>query len=199
MKIKISLLLAIAIVALSCNSSGKKTNNEDTGNIADSSGSLPAVIDTAPVHVITPTPYRNQLEYNNIKIIVSSPQLVISNVFTVIPSGYTKSNDSITMDCDGTIIQSEVWDLDGDKEPELLVVAQSGNNKKRIAYVFSSNNSGSLSYAGEDDFVFVENTLCHRFPLYKNGKPLNKTRQLQYKLRPGEALKQLVLVKVSEN
>jgi hypothetical protein len=124
------------------------------------------------------------------------------------------SNDTLTMDCEGTVVQSEVSDLDGDNAPELLVVTQSGENKKGKAYVFSSNRNKSMSmvnlpeftvnnknakgYSGHDEFAFVESTFSHRFPLYENGNPLNKTRQFQYKLKPGEAMKQLVLDKVIE-
>jgi len=45
--------------------------------------------------------------------------------------------------------------------------------------------------AAGDEFAVVENTFVQRFPLYAagdtNAKPTGKMRQLQYKLRQGEA------------
>jgi hypothetical protein len=154
------------------------------------------------------------LSFEKINFTITSPQSATANSFTIAPSGFTMSNDTLTMDCEGTVVQSEVWDLDGDKGPELLVVTQSGPDKKGKAYVFSANKNKSMSmvnlpdfstdaknatgYAGHDEFAFVESTFSHRFPLYENGKPLNKTRQFQYKLKPGEAMKQLKLDKTIE-
>lgn len=44
---------------------------------------------------------------------------------------------------------------------------------------------------GHDEFQVVENSLVRRFPIYKDGdsnaKPSGKMRQLQYKLKAGEA------------
>jgi hypothetical protein len=44
---------------------------------------------------------------------------------------------------------------------------------------------------GHDEFAVLENVLGRRFPVYKEGdansEPSGKTRQLQYKLTPGEA------------
>jgi hypothetical protein len=50
---------------------------------------------------------------------------------------------------------------------------------------------------GHDEFAVVENTLVRRFPVYKDGDsnaaPSGGVRQLQYKLKPGEANWQLKL------
>jgi hypothetical protein len=55
---------------------------------------------------------------------------------------------------------------------------------------------------GHDDFAVVEGTLVRRFPVYKDGDhnaaPSGGVRQLQYKLRPGEANWQLKLDRVVE-
>jgi hypothetical protein len=46
-------------------------------------------------------------------------------------------------------------------------------------------------YMGHDQFAVGEGSLLRRFPLYhqadSNNKPSGKTRQLQYKLKAGEA------------
>ena len=212
MKIKLSFLIIVATFLFSCgnveNESGKEEPVKTEVIKTDSSVS----VESAPVPAVTP--YLNQLEYGKIKFVVTSPQSATANTFTIAPSGFTMSNDTMTMDCEGIIIQSEVGDLDGDNAPELLVVTQTGPDKKGKAYVFSANKNKSMSmvslpdifsdpknkagYAGHDEFALVENSFSHRFPLYENGKATNKTRQFQYKLKPGEAMKKLVLNKTVE-
>jgi len=212
MKIKISFLLSIAFMIFSCNNAELETAKNKQDKTSDTPVSVPPASETVPV--ATTTPYQNQLEFENIKFTITSPQSATANTFTVAPSGFTISNDTFTMRCEGNVVQSEVWDLDGDKGPELLVVTETGADKKRNAYVFSGNTNKSISmvnlpdisgdpknttgYAGQDEFAFVESTFSHRFPLYENGNPLNKTRQFQYKLKPGEAMKQLKLYKTIE-
>lgn len=202
----------MSIFFISCGNAGKEPGKEESANTEGKKTDSSVLVDTPPTPAVAP--YLNQLEYGKIKFTITSPQSATANTFTVSPSGFTMSNDTITMDCEGIIIQSEVGDLDGDNAPELLVVAQSGPDKKGRAYVFSANKNKSMSmaslpdissdpknsagYAGQDEFALVENSFSHRFPLYENGKAINKTRQLQYKLRPGEAMKKLVLDKTVE-
>ena len=49
----------------------------------------------------------------------------------------------------------------------------------------------SKGYMGHDEFAVVEGTLIQRFPIYRdldtNARPSGKIRQLQYKLKAGEA------------
>jgi len=212
MKIKLSFLIAISIFMFSCGNREKEQKDEVVTKTEDIKTDTAVSTEAAPVTAVTP--YKNQLEFEKIKFTITSPQSATANTFTVEPSGFTMSNDTLTLDCDGTVVQSEVWDLDGDKSPELLVVTKSGADKKGKAFVFSGNKNKSMSmvslpdisgdpkkskgYAGQDEFAFVESSFSHRFPLYENGKPLNKTRQFQYKLKPGEAMKQLVLDKTIE-
>jgi hypothetical protein len=211
MKIEFRLLLAASIVIYSCNNQVQESGGKENEKSADTAASVPSASEATPVLA---SPYQQQPEYGKLKFTITSPQSASANTFKVEPSGFSTSNDAMTMECEGTVVQSEVGEMDGDNAPELLVVSQSGENKTRKAYVFSSNADNSISmvnlpdfsadaknmkgYAGHDEFAFVENTFIHRFPLYENGNPLNKTRQLQYKLKPGEAMKQLVLDKMIE-
>ena len=48
---------------------------------------------------------------------------------------------------------------------------------------------------GGDEYEVMENTFIRRFPLHGQTA---KTRQLQFKLKPGEAMKQLVLDRHSD-
>ena len=75
------------------------------------------------------------------------------------------------------------------------MVAYSANKKKSLSPItlpeLADNPDHSKGYMGHDEFAVVENVLARRFPTYKKGdtnsKPTGKTRQLQYKLKAGEA------------
>ena len=53
-------------------------------------------------------------------------------------------------------------------------------------------------YIGNDEFSVVETSLSRRFPMYKDGKPTKKTRQIEYKLIDGEASRLFKVVKSFE-
>jgi hypothetical protein len=207
MKIKLYCLISMITFIVSCDNVKEDQSNKES---LKTDSTVPLNTTQTPAVV----PFLNQLEYGKIKFIITSPQLADANTFTISSSGFTMSNDSLSMSCEGLITLAELGELDGDNAPELLVVSQSGSDKKGKAYLFSANGDKSLSmvnlpdfsldlkiakgYAGFDEFALVENSFSHRFPLYENGKPVNKTRQLQYKLKSGEAMKQLVLTKSLE-
>jgi len=48
-------------------------------------------------------------------------------------------------------------------------------------------------YDGGDEYEMMENTFIRHFPLHEGGRKTGKIRQLQFKLKPAEAMKQLVL------
>ena len=124
------------------------------------------------------------------------------------PQGLKGKNAVIEADADGTVTDAEVADLNVDGSPELYVYvtsAGSGSHGSLVAY--AANKGKSLSeiylppmeedkaaakgYMGHDEFAVVENTLVRRFPVYKDGdtnsQPTGGTRQIQYKLKAGEA------------
>jgi hypothetical protein len=155
-----------------------------------------------------PAQYSKDVAYpgSNIKFSVSGQ----GNKFTITPSGLTASNEPISMDFQGSISDVFTDDIDGDNSPEVAVVTENGPEKKRTAYIFTTFNRKSFGmvnypeltdvtllkgYQGEDDYTFMENTFVRRFPISENGQKTGKTRQFQYKLKPGEAMKQLVLDK----
>ena len=117
------------------------------------------------------------------------------------------------------VIEAEVEDLNSDGSPELFVYTQSeGSGSYGNIYAFSVNNKKSMSqvyfqpiaenplinrgYMGHDEFKLVENRLVQRFPIYKTGdsnaNPSGGTRQISYKLEEGEAMRKLVVDKVTE-
>ena len=66
----------------------------------------------------------------------------------------------------------------------------------------SENENINQGYMGHDEFSLIENTLVHRFPIYKTGDtnaaPTGGTRQIGYKLVEGEAMRKLEVDSVSE-
>lgn len=107
------------------------------------------------------------------------------------------------MDITGIVTRMEVADINVDGSPELYVYGFDGGSQTLFAW--SANNKKSLSsitvpdletallkgYRGGDEFAVVEGIIGRRFPIYSDDqgefKPTGKTRQIQYKLHPGEA------------
>jgi hypothetical protein len=139
---------------------------------------------------------------------VTSPNAGSINTLRIQPSGLKADNALIERQIEGTVTGAEVADLNVDGSPELYVYvtsAGSGSHGSLVAY--AANKGKSLSeiylppieedkasaqgYMGHDEFAVVESTLVRRFPVYKDGdtnaKPTGGTRQIQYKLKSGEA------------
>lgn len=166
---------------------------------------------TAPAHAAD---FEKEVSYRNLRFKVTSPAKDTGNRFTLTPSGLKASNAPITIEVKGFVVDVLCDDMDGDDSPEIAVITQEGKQERGRAYVFSSNAKKSLSevnfrdvtedakllngYAGGDQYAFVENTFIRRFPLYSDGEKTGKTRQFQFKLKPGEAMKQLVLDRHTE-
>lgn len=115
----------------------------------------------------------------------------------IVPRGLTRDNSPISVPLQGTVINAEVADLNSDGSPEVYVyvvlpgaerrgqlVAYSANRKMSLTPIFLPDlpKRAAKRYRGGDEFATVESTFVRRFPLSKG-----KTRQLQYKLRAGEA------------
>jgi hypothetical protein len=130
------------------------------------------------------------------------------NTLYIVPVGLETDNSPIVRMIDGTVTGAEVADLDVDGSPEIYVyvtsagsgsygslVAYSANRRKSLSEIYlppvTENKVASKGYMGHDEFAVGEGVLLHRFPVYRdtdtNAKPTGGTRQLQYKLVPGEA------------
>ena len=137
------------------------------------------------------------------------------NQLTITPSGLEIVNDVIKQEIDGSVTGAEVADINADGSPEIYVyitsagsgsygslVAYSANNKKSLSEIYlaplEDDKKNSVGYMGHDEFTIIENSFARRFPIYNEGDanccPKGGTRQLQYKLVPGEATWQLKLV-----
>lgn len=113
------------------------------------------------------------------------------------------------VEADGAITGVEVEDLNADGFPEIYVyVTSSGSGSYGSLIAFASNRNRSITpitlaslededarvtkgYMGHDKFLVGEGALVRRFPIYRDGdtnsKPTGGTRQIQYKLKAGEA------------
>lgn len=170
-------------------------------------------LDTAQIDKVL---FRKALNYNEFNFFIE----VYGNDLTIQPVGLTIDNQMVTHKIDGTVMNAEVGDLNIDGYPEVLVYIQSaGSGSYGSVIGYSVNNGKSMSmisdlpqvaenpeagtgYMGHDEFAIVESTLVQRFPIYKpgdsNAKPTGGTRQIQYKLKDGEAMRQFVVDQIVE-
>ena len=159
--------------------------------------------------------FRSALNYDNFSFFVE----VYGNKLTIQPIGLSVDNQTVEHEIEGTVMNAEIGDLNTDGFPEVLVYVQSVgsgsygsiigysvNNGKSMSQVYlpeiTENQAANAGYMGHDEFAIVENTFVRRFPIYKpgdvNAKPSGGLRQIQYKLKEGEALRQLVVDRIVE-
>lgn len=130
------------------------------------------------------------------------------------------SNKEIILSDIDKVSNAEIEDLDSDGFPEILIYTKSaGSGSYGNVIGYSVNKGGkslsqisfpdiykdskaSKGYMGHDEFAIVETTFCRRFKEYNdtdsNAKPTGKTKQIQYKLKNGEASKKFVIDKILE-
>ena len=159
-------------------------------------------------------------EYNKVLSLqgISFDITVLGNELIIQPIGLTIDNTEVSHDIAGyTVTNAEIGDLNADGYPEVLVyltsdgsgsygsvIGYSVNNGKSMSQIFfpdvTDNPEASKGYMGHDEFAIVELSFCQRFPIYKekdtNAKPTGGTRQIQYKLKEGEANRQFVIDKI---
>jgi hypothetical protein len=160
--------------------------------------------------------FRKALNFNEFNFFIE----VYDKDLTIQPVGLTIDNQIVSHKIEGIVMNAEVGDLNIDGYPEVLVYVQSpGSGSYGSVIGYSVNNGKSMSliadlpsvaenpeagngFMGHDEFAIVESTLVQRFPIYKpgdsNAKPTGGTRQIQYKLKDGEALRQFVVDQIVE-
>ena len=130
------------------------------------------------------------------------------NKLRIVPHGLSQQTAPITSEIEGTVSGAEIDDLDANGFPEIYIYVTSAgsgsygslvgyavNRGKSVSQIYlppvSDSPALSQGYRGHDEFAVVEGTLIQRFPIYRdldtNARPTGKTRQLQYKLKAGEA------------
>ena len=152
--------------------------------------------------------FDKKLSLQGLTFQVKCPNEGSLNKLTITPTGLEGENKPIVVEVDGSVTGAEVEDLDANGFPEIYVyvtsagsgsygslVAYAANQKKSLTEIFlpdlGEDKVNSKGYMGHDQFAVGEGSFLRRFPIYKagdsNAKPSGKTRQLQYKLKAGEA------------
>ncbi len=153
-------------------------------------------------------PFDQTLTLQGITFHVTSPNLPKGNTLKIAPKGLQLDNSPFSHDIDGLVTGAEIADINADRSPEIYVyvreqgdkaamslVAYSANKKKSLSSItlqpLTENPRAARGYGGHDDLAVVEGVLLRRFSVVdtKVGTPKStgKTRQVQYKLKPGEA------------
>jgi hypothetical protein len=177
----------------------------------------PAPASQAEAAAAPRAPFDQTLALFGIGFHVTSPNSAVGNSLKIVPSGLAIDNTPMSRNIDGVVTGAEVADINADGSPEIYVfvtgtgpdaraslVAYSANNKKSLSEIYLPPLDGTANakgYHGHDEMAVVETVLARRFPIYGAGDPplpTGRTRQLQYKLKPGEAGWVLTLDRVVE-
>ena len=161
--------------------------------------------------------FEEELSLQKIKFDIKATEQNPYTTLLVQPEGLEISNEAVVQKVDGCYLKSEIEDLYSDGWPEILIFFNSyGMEMKGMVVGFSVNNGKSMSqismpelseeasqgFRGQDQFEIVENSLVQRFPIYEqkgdDWVQTGKTRQVQYKLRDGEASRQFFETNISE-
>lgn len=215
MKKAFYLALVLFISLTSCKHTSKNVSNNQT---SDSTASdLKQEVPTTPNNAQSSAPeqsYSNTLTYDDLAFEIKQE----GNTITIIPSGLEGDNRELIEQTDCYIQSSEIGDVDGDNSPEVFLYMANSKNKEITLIGYSCNARKSMSlvylppltekdqanqgYMGEDEYGIGENAFLRRFPIYtiQDGSKhaTNKIRQIQYKLRLGEAGKILTPYRVFE-
>lgn len=161
------------------------------------------------------TPFDKNHVWQKISFHITSPNSAAGNTLRIVPAGLQIDNSPIEMNIDGLVTGTEVADLNSDRSPEVYIYVRQPGAANRLSLVaFSANNRKSLSgvhlpeldearatskgYCGNDQMALVKGKFVRRFPLCNDqGQATGKTRQVEYKLQPGESGWQLKLHSVT--
>lgn len=156
-------------------------------------------------------PFDQTLSLHGIRFRVTSPNRATGNTLRIQPSGLSLDNTPIERAISGPVTGAEVADLDVDQSPEVYVYIRPGDSGGRMTLAaFSANRRKSLSditlpaiedspgaadgFVGPEQMAVVESVFMRRFAVGSAGR----TRQMQYRLVPGEAGWRLKLHRTEE-
>lgn len=146
--------------------------------------------------------YEQFLKYGNYTVRIQQ----IGQLIRVTPEGFAR-NQVWELDVENPYVQisnAEISDISGDNIPEVFVYTTStlpDANGDVYAFTITRNKSmlpiymppinddpeARIGYVGHDEFAVVETTLVRRFPKYNDNGDIVGTKQIQYKMVPGEA------------
>lgn len=156
-------------------------------------------------------PFDQVLSLHGVRFHVTSPNLAEGNTLRIATTGLTLDNTPVERGLPGPVTAAEVADLDADGSPEVYVYARPAAGGGRMALVaFSANRGKSLGeitlpaiedspgaadgYVGPEQMAVVESAFARRFAVGAG----DRTRQMQYRLVPGEAGWRLKLERIDE-
>ncbi len=207
--ILITLLGVLAIIACKseqAKSKTKKSEIQETSNLEN------------PSQEEQKTVFQKTLTLQNITFDIKTSGEGSMSQLSIQPKGLEIDNQNRVLEIDGQVVNAEIKDLNSDGFPELLiytistgsgsygnVIAYSVNNGKSISQIYfpelSENTEASIGYMGHDEFAIIATSLARKFPIYKDGdtnnNPTGGTRQIQYKLKNGEASRLFVIDKIT--
>jgi len=199
---------AVALTIIACKNEKRETKSE----IEDAPNILNPVADEQKVV------FQKKLILQNISFDIKTSGEGSIRQLSIQSKGLD-DNQNIQLEIDGQVVNAEIEDLNSDGFPEILiytmsagsgsygnVIGYSVNNGKSISEIYfpeiSENKVASNGYMGHDEFAIVETNLARRFPIYKDGdsnnNPTGGTRQIQYKIKDGEASRLFVIDNISE-
>lgn len=158
---------------------------------------------------IDKTLFRKSLSYGKYFFEVAS----LGNKITIQSVGLDVDNKKVTHERKGKVINAEIGDLNSDGYPEILVylsnkdlygnvIGYSVNNGKSMSQIYfpniKENPKANKVFLGQDEFAIIETTFAQRFPIFEGNKKTEKMRQIQYKLKDGEACRKFVVDKIIE-
>jgi hypothetical protein len=150
-------------------------------------------------------PFKQTLNLQGVTFVVQAVGEGSTQLLQVKANKGMKPYPLVKQELIGRVSSAEVEDLNSDGRPELVVFVQSGGSGSYgSVQAWSAGNrslepitlpelSGKLGqgYMGHDRFALVETSLVRRFPIYRpadsNAKATGGTREIIYKLVPGEA------------
>ncbi len=165
------------------------------------------------------TSYDRRLDQQGIHFHVTATQQGSVDRLRVEVTGLAVDNRPVERVMEGRVAGAETADLDADGSPELYVYVKSrdsaaygslmgfaANQRKSLSDIHlpppDHHLSASSGYRGQDEFAVLEGALGRRFPIYAVGDnaatKAQRIRQIQYKLRQGEAGWSLKVDKVIE-
>ena len=209
---KILLVLLVTLTTIGCKNDKDKPNTEK-------SGIEETLKEDKSIQKDKKIVFQKTLTLQNISFDIKTTGEGSISQLSMQPKGLEMDNQNIALQIDGQVVNAEIEDLNSDGFPEILiytmsigsgsygnVIGYSVNKGKSISQIYfpelSDNKEASNGYMGHDEFAIIETSLARRFPIYKEGdtnnNPTGGTRQIEYKLKDGEASRLFVLDKISE-
>ncbi|MCH4823193.1 hypothetical protein ML462_08395 [Gramella lutea] len=176
-------------------------------------GTYSKIQEEIDVDQMDPTIFHDNLQLQNIGFEISTVLNNDQKILKVTPYGLSETNGGFKTYIEGEVTNAEIEDLNADGFPELLiytrtpdhkgnVMAYSVNNGKSLSLVYfpdiSENKELAGSYGGHDEFSLIERNLGRRFPVYENGEPTGKFKQVIYKMEDGANSRRFVIKEITE-